>query len=117
MTIPRFWYLYLIAGLAALTAGIIAAVLGTGWAVTALVVMLIAPDVPLLFGMGRGIERGRLAPRAVPYYNATHRLVGSLVTLAVSLVVSLAVAPSWTLAAAGFAWLAHVLIDRSVGYG
>jgi hypothetical protein len=107
----------LAAGLLALTAAITVAVVGSAWSVVALVLMLLAPDVPLLFGMGHGVERGRLAPRAVPYYNAVHRLVGPLFLVSVAIVAAVLSAPQWTLIAAGLAWLAHVMVDRGVGYG
>jgi amino acid transporter len=104
-------------GLLALAAAIAVAVVGSGWSVAALVAMLLAPDVPLLFGMGHGIERGRLAPRAVPYYNAVHRLVGPVFLVSVAVVMAVVSTPQWTLVAASLAWLAHVMVDRGVGYG
>ena len=38
-----------------------------------LVVFAIAPDITFLLGAGPGLQRGQLAPRAVPFYNAAHR--------------------------------------------
>jgi hypothetical protein len=74
-------------------------------------VFLLAPDLPLLAGSGRGLQRGQLHPRAVPLYNATHSLVGPAL---------LAVASPWlgiAWAAGALAWAAHVLFDRSLGFG
>src|SRR6185436_14283546 len=47
---------------------------GTGW--WQLGIFLIATDVALLAGAGRGLERGQLHPRAVALYNALHRPIG-----------------------------------------
>ena len=74
-------------------------------------VFLVLPDVALLLGMGRGLERGRLHPRAVPLYNALHRLAGP-VALGIA---SIWLSPEWL--AGALAWAAHIFIDRSVGYG
>ena len=74
-------------------------------------VALIAPDVPGLAGAGRDLSPKQMHPRAVRYYNLTHRLTGgALVGIA-----ALATA-SPTLTAICLAWLAHVLIDRALGY-
>ena len=108
---------YAALGLAAVIATVLVARTGHGWAVSVAWIFALAPDLPLLAGM-RG---GRLNPRAVPAYNATHRLVGPLVTLGAAAVAAVTSAGgrglSATLAAAGLAWLAHVLIDRACGYG
>ena len=100
----RLWWALLAAG--ALTgAAVVAAGAWQTW------VALVFPDVALLVGAGRGLERGRLHPRAVPFYNALHRIGGPAV---------LAIASPWLgtpWLAAALAWLAHVAIDRAVGYG
>jgi hypothetical protein len=77
------------------------------------VVFALAPDLPLFLGVGRGLERGRLHPRAVPLYNAVHRFWGPLVLAAFALVASLPAA--WLVAA--LTWATHIAIDRAVGYG
>ena len=77
-----------------------------------LVVFAIAPDITLLFGSGRGLERGQLAPRAVPFYNAVHRFWAPAVLVVIALLVH---ADAWT--AAGLAWCAHIGFDRSLGFG
>jgi len=69
---------------------------------------LVLPDAPLLFLNGR---EGRLAPRAVPYYNAAHMLAGPLVTLGIGAALGSAAAVG-----VGAAWLVHVAVDRAVGY-
>lgn len=76
------------------------------------VVFAIAPDITLVIGMGSGLAHGQLAPRAVPFYNAVHRYWAPVVLVVVTLVVQ---APEWT--AAGFAWIAHISFDRSLGFG
>lgn len=77
-----------------------------------LIVFAIAPDVTLLFGAGRGLQRGQLGPRAVPFYNAVHRFwaPGMLTVLAIA-------ASSGAWVAAGLAWTAHIAFDRSLGFG
>jgi hypothetical protein len=97
---------------AALFAGSLAAaiaVAGAGtWQIWA---FLAGPDIALLFGVGPGLEKGQLHPRAVPLYNALHRPVGP-VLLGVA---SIWLGPAWL--AGALAWAAHVFMDRSAGYG
>ncbi len=99
-------------------AAIFALALGTAIHVAGLAawqvwLFLALPDVVLLYGMGRGMERGRLRPSAVPWYNALHQPWPPL-ALALSAFLLLGGGP-WL--AAGLAWLAHVAMDRAVGYG
>jgi hypothetical protein len=77
-----------------------------------LVVFAIAPDVTLLYGTSRGLERGQLHPRAVPIYNAVHRYWAPGVLVVVMFLVR---SPEWM--AAGLAWIAHISLDRSLGFG
>jgi hypothetical protein len=96
---------------AVLLAAAIAAVIAHGsgwWLFTA---FIIAPDVALLLGMGPGLEKGRLHPRAVPLYNALHSLVGPALLAAAAIVLG-----PWALIGA-LAWGLHVSFDRLVGYG
>lgn len=72
------------------------------------VAALLLPDVPLLSLNGKD---GRLAPRAVPYYNATHLLGGPVVTLGLGALLGSAVVTG-----VGAAWLVHVTVDRALGY-
>jgi hypothetical protein len=71
------------------------------------------PDVALLLGIGSGLARGQLHPRAVPLYNALHRFWGPLALGAVTLAAGL---PRGYLVGA-FAWALHIAVDRAVGYG
>ena len=94
-----------VAGLAALGGSIV--LLGP-WALA----LWLAPDVALLAGWSREFAAdGRLAPRAVPLYNALHALPGPLALTALGLLAGPAVL------GLGVLWLSHVLIDRSLGYG
>lgn len=77
-----------------------------------LVVFAIAPDITLLLGSGRTLQRGQLAPRAVPFYNAVHRFWAPAVLTFLAIVLS-----SGTWVAAGLAWIAHIAFDRSLGFG
>ena len=75
-------------------------------------IAFVLPDVALLAGAARGLQRGQLAPRAVPLYNALHHPAGPLLAV----VVAAALLPDAWLAAA-LAWGAHVAMDRAAGYG
>ena len=71
----------------------------------------LGPDAALLIGISRGLERGRLHPRAVPLYNALHRIAGPL-ALGIA---SIWLGPPWL--AGALAWAAHISADRAAGYG
>jgi uncharacterized protein DUF4260 len=100
---------------AALTAVLVAALAvevaatDTSWWIV--VVFLLGPDIALLLGIGSGLEKGQLHPRAVPLYNALHRYWGPAALALASLVL-----PEGWLAAA-LAWALHISVDRTVGYG
>ena|ERR1700730_5324306 len=73
----------------------------------------LGPDVALFYGVGRGLDKGQLHPRAVVAYNLVHRYWGPLV---------LAMLASFDLVSLGFligalAWAFHIALDRAVGYG
>ena len=101
-----------------LSLGLLSGGLGIGVVVTQhsawwqLVVLAIAPDLALLAGAGPRLERGQINPRAVPLYNAVHRLWAPGVLAAVALVL---MSPAWL--AGGLAWIAHIAFDRSLGFG
>jgi Domain of unknown function (DUF4260) len=83
----------------------------TGW--WQLAAFSVGPDLALLVGAGRGLERGQPHPRAVTLYNVLHRFWGPA---------ALAVAASFGLVPLGYlvgalAWGFHVALDRAVGYG
>ena len=65
-----------------------------------------APDLALFAGVGSGLAKGQLDPRAVPLYNALHRVPGPII---------LAFVPGFLVAA--LAWALHIAVDRAVGYG
>ncbi len=73
----------------------------------------LGPDLPLLLGAGKGLERGQLHPRAVPFYNLTHRFWGPLALGVAALAAG--PAPAWLVGA--LAWATHVAVDRALGYG
>jgi hypothetical protein len=73
----------------------------------------VGPDLALLVGVGTGLRKGQLHPRAVPLYNLVHRYWGPI---------ALGAAASFGLLPVGFvvgalAWALHVSLDRAVGYG
>jgi hypothetical protein len=98
---------------AAIAIGLLAlAITVAGLGTWQLWVAFVLPDVALLSGAARGLQRGQLAPRAVPLYNALHHPAGPLVAI----VVAAALLPDAWLAGA-LAWGAHVAMDRAAGYG
>ena len=83
----------------------------TGW--WQLGVFGMGADLALFAGIGGGLARGQLHPRAVRLYNALHRFYGPgalLVAVAAGLL-----GPAWLVAA--LAWAFHVALDRALGYG
>jgi hypothetical protein len=105
---------WLILGLAAATLTVIQVTShGTG-ALALAVALAVAPDLTMLIGASRRkLARGQLAPAAVPFYNTAHRVWGPLLLLAAG--------AGWpgsaALLAGGLAWLAHVGLDRGLGFG
>ncbi len=96
----------------ALLVAVVAEAAGGG-AWTAALAGFAGPDVALLLGIGRGLQRGQLHPRAVIPYNALHMFWGpAAVTL---LAVTGAVGGGFLVL--GLAWAAHVAMDRAAGYG
>ena len=83
---------------------------GHGWIALAFAVM---PDIGLLAGISPNLQKGQIHPRAVPLYNALHRLVGPAALL---LIGATGAVGDWALVAA-VAWAAHVAVDRALGYG
>jgi hypothetical protein len=93
------------AGAAALTGGV--ATLGL-----AALPLWLVPDVALLAGIDATANReGRLAPRAVPLYNALHRAAGPALLAAASPVLGR------TALGVALVWASHVAVDRALGYG
>jgi hypothetical protein len=83
---------------------------GGGWLALGFALM---PDLGLVAGIDRNLQKGQLAPRAVPIYNALHRFVGPVL---LALLVIAGVLPAiWLSAALG--WALHITVDRAVGYG
>jgi len=73
----------------------------------------IGPDLALLVGVGGGLAREQLHPRAVPLYNALHRFWAPVVLLA--LAAAGVVGSAYLIAA--LVWCFHISLDRTVGYG
>jgi uncharacterized protein DUF4260 len=85
-----------------------------GSALLGALLFLIAPDLTMVIGAGTA-GNGKLAPKAVPYYNIVHR---PWIPLAVLVVYSAGGLGEWVpLFTAGLGWLAHVALDRAFGYG
>jgi hypothetical protein len=71
-----------------------------------------APDIALFVGIGTGLAKGQLHPRAVPLYNALHRFAGP----AAFAILAAAFLPAGYLVGA-LAWALHIAVDRVAGYG
>ncbi|MFD4601773.1 DUF4260 family protein [Streptomyces sp. NPDC058464] len=90
-----------------------------GWLAGALALLfLILPDLTFLVAADEAprMAKGQLPPRAVPYYNAMHRVLVPLILLAAYT----ASQPyfTWPPAFAALCgWLAHISYDRAFGYG
>ena len=103
---------YAVAAIALLVAAVATAIdSGTGY--WQLAVFGLGPDVALFLGIGRGLERGRLHPRAVPLYNPLHRF---WLPLALGVAAAVGLVSTGYLVAA-LTWAFHVSLDRAVGYG
>ena len=102
---------YAAVGLAAtaIAIGVVATQHASWWQ---LVIFAMAPDLSFFAGIGGGLARGQLHPRAVPIYNAVHRYWAPAVLVVITLVLQ---SPAWL--AAGLAWIAHISFDRSLGFG
>lgn len=97
-------------GYAALAVALLIACLvveGPWWQAVAFGLM---PDLALLGGFSKGLAKGQLHPRWVPFYNALHMFVApSAVGVAF---LALGLSPLGPLA-----WALHIAWDRTVGYG
>ncbi|MFI9551926.1 DUF4260 family protein [Nonomuraea endophytica] len=80
--------------------------------VTAIAVVIV-PDLTMLIG-AREAGKGRLSPKAVPYYNFMHR---PWIPLVILVGYSFGPIDFVPLFVAGLAWLLHVAADRAFGYG
>lgn len=109
--VPRARLAWIVLG-ALLVAAALAGVVRDDAGLWQLLALSVAPDLALLPLVSRRTAPGQLDPRAVPVYNAVHRLVGP----AVLAVVAVAFLPAGWLAGA-LAWGAHVAFDRAAGFG
>ena len=78
-------------------------------------VFAMGPDLGFLAGIGQPgtLERGQMPSRAVPVYNALHRIWGPL---ALGIVDAAGfVAP--VLLVGALVWGFHIFFDRAIGYG
>jgi Domain of unknown function (DUF4260) len=104
---------WLAVGVAAAMLAVIQVARHGAGAPTVALAVAIAADLTMFIGRGRRLARGQLAPTAVPFYNTAHRLWGPLALLAAG-----GVWPgSAALVTGGLAWLAHVALDRGLGFG
>ncbi len=107
---PR--HLWIVAGLAvAVYGGSIATQHELGLA--PLLIFSIVPHLTVLIGFGQPHEKGQLATRAVPFFNAMHHPVPPLVLAGVGALGALS--PFWL--AGALAWLGHIAIDLGMGNG
>ena len=78
-------------------------------------VFALGPDLAFLAGIGQmgSLERGQMPARAVPFYNALHRIWGPL---ALGLLAAAGPLPPALLVGA-LVWGFHIVLDRALGYG
>ena len=78
----------------------------------------IAPDLTFLIGAGDNVAKGSISTRAVPFYNAMHRMV---IAFAFTTAIGIGLAPLAPLPLAifigGLSWMAHIAMDSAAGYG
>jgi hypothetical protein len=74
----------------------------------------LGPDLAFLAGIGAmdPLERGQMPPRAVPVYNALHRI---WLPAALAALAGLGVVPDLFLVGA-LVWGFHIALDRAIGY-
>jgi hypothetical protein len=103
------------AGAGVLLASAIVVFVNVGAAWWAFPVFAVGPDLAFLAGIGQtgSLERGQMPARAVPLYNALHRIWGPL---GLGLLAAVGVLPAVLLVGA-LVWGVHVFLDRAVGYG
>jgi hypothetical protein len=78
-------------------------------------VFAIGPDLAFIAGIGQPgtHERGQMPSRAVPVYNALHRIWGPL---ALGVLAAAGFLPPVLLVGA-LVWGFHIFLDRAIGYG
>ena len=78
-------------------------------------VFAIGPDLAFLAGIGHreAIGHGQMPSRAVPAYNALHRVAGPI---ALGLLATFGLLPPALLVGA-LVWGFHIFLDRAIGYG
>lgn len=112
-----FWRLVLaVLGVVALALAVTAGLRGGPLAWLLLVVFLVGPDLTMLIRDARPTVKGQMSPRAVPYYNAAHRLwaATALLVAGAFLLAAIGLVP---VLVGGLAWFGHVAIDRALGFG
>ncbi|HTN55608.1 MAG TPA: DUF4260 family protein [Microbacterium sp.] len=93
-----------------------------GWTMGAVVIAFsLLPDIALIGAFDRS-RPGMLLRSRVRFYNALHRPWAGLVLFVVGAVVVLPALggvddAGKLVAVAGLAWLAHIAVDRALGYG
>lgn len=76
-------------------------------------VFLVAPDLALVLGAGRGLAPGQLHPRAVRFYNLAHSFAGPILLGALGFGGLIGI----DFGIGALAWGAHIALDRTLGYG
>jgi hypothetical protein len=112
-----FWRLVCaVLGVGALGLAVTAGLRGGPLAWLLLVVFLVGPDLTMLIRDPRPTVKGQMSPRAVPYYNAAHRMwaAGALMVAGAFLLAATGLVP---ILVGGLAWFGHVAVDRALGFG
>ena len=90
---------------------------GFGAALGLAIFCAVAPDFTMLIGFRSSLARGQLSPKAVPFYNAVHRVWGPLALVVLYFLLYVLGIHQLALLAGGLAWLTHVAVDRTFGFG
>jgi hypothetical protein len=105
-----------IVGLLLLAAAVVEIVLHGGAAMWTALLGLVGPDFAFFVGIGRQHEPGQLPRVAVPVYNLLHWPWLPLIMLAVVTVDDQTNAQAAPYLVGGLAWLAHIALDRALGF-
>ncbi len=111
---PRF--LWGAAGVMLLAGSVAEMTLHGGAAIWAGLLGLIGPDLAFLAGIGQPNEPGLLSARAVPAYNPVHRLWLPVIMLAAVIADGQSGGQAAPYVAASLGWLAHIALDRALGF-
>jgi hypothetical protein len=93
------------------------AVKHAGWVIPLALLGLIGPDLSFFVGASGPHQHGQLPRGTVPVYNLLHRPLAPLAVMTVSALLSDGPGDNAAPFTFGLAWMLHIALDRSLGYG